>query len=280
MGLDLSDHDIAVRYYRERAASHLVKFPVKRLPQVADPLPESLDVWEVGESLEQVDWLESVLTSPVVIPGVTTRQRQWGTSEGADPQRRPIDLDLYVDCSGSMPNPQRILSPVALAGAILALSALRVGAAVQATLWSGAQQFETTRGFVRDPVQVLQILTDFIGGGTAFPIHMLRDTYADRKPTGREVHLLIVSDDGVTTMFDKDERGGSGWDVSRMALRQARGGGTMVLNMRYDWRQDEQLIAAHEQGWDICVVRNLEELVPFAREFSRRQYAREARHAK
>lgn len=96
---------------------------------------------------------------------------------------------------------------MALAGAIIALSALRVGAAVQVTLWSGARRFETTHRFVRDPVQV-----------------------------------LIVSDDGVTTMFDEDERGGNGWDIS--------------------------------------VVRNLEELVPFARDFSLRHYAREARHAK
>jgi hypothetical protein len=76
-------------------------------------------------------------------------------------------------------------------------------------------------------------------------------------------------------MFDKDERGGSGWDISAMALSQARGGGTMVLNLWNDWQQDPLLVKAGAQGWDIYVVRQLEELVPFAREFSRRQYARE-----
>ena len=39
------------------------------------------------------------------------------------------------------------ISYLALAGTILALSALRAGARVQATLWSGAGQFETTAGF-------------------------------------------------------------------------------------------------------------------------------------
>ena len=275
LGLDLSDHDIAVRYYRERAAPYLVKFPVKKMPQAADPLPEGVATWDFGEPLEQADWLESVLASPVVVPGVTTRQRVWGTTEGADPEKRPIDLDLYVDCSGSMPNPQRMLSPVALAGAIIALSALRVGSAVQATLWSGAGQFQTTGRFVRNADEVLRILTGYLGGGTAFPIHILRDTYADRKTTDRAVHLLIVSDDGVTTMFDKDERGNSGWDVSAAALGRARGGGTMILNLWQSWEQDPKLVGAHKQGWDIFVVRTLDELVPFAREFSRRQYARE-----
>jgi hypothetical protein len=161
----------------------------------------ALEVWEFGESLEQVDWLESVMVSPVVIPGVTTRQRLWGTSEGTDVEKRPIDLDLYIDCSGSMPNPQHTLSPVALAAAIISLSALRVGAAVQATLWSGAGQFETTDGFIRNTAQVLRVLTGFIGGGTACPIHILRDTYAQRRLTSRAVHILVVSDDGVTTTW-------------------------------------------------------------------------------
>jgi hypothetical protein len=279
LGLDMSDHDIAVRYYRERALPHLVKFPVRKMPRAVDPLPEGQDPWDIGQPLEQVDWLESVLASPTIVPGLTTRQRVWGTAEGNDPEKRPIDLDLYIDSSGSMPNPQRVLSPVALAGAIIALSALRVGSAVQATLWSGAMQFETTGGFVRDAVQVLRIITGYIGGGTAFPIHRLRDTFSDRKVTDREVHLLVVSDDGVTTMFDKDERGASGWEISQMALQNARGGGTMVLNLLQDWATDDKLVKAHQQGWDIYVVRTLEELVPFAQAFSQRHYACEPERA-
>lgn len=279
LGLKLSDHDIAVKYYRERAVPWLVNFPVRRRPRAVEPLPEGLELWDLGQSLEQVDWLQTVLTSPAVIPGVTTQQRVWGTTEGGDPERRPIDLDLYVDCSGSMPNPQRTLSPVALAGAIIVLSALRVGSAVQATLWSGARQFVTTGGFVRNAEQVLRVLTGYIGGGTAFPIHILRDTYTSRRPTNRAVHLLIISDDGVTTMFNRDERKNSGRDISQMALQQAGAGGTMVLNLWQDWHEIQDLRIAHEQGWDISVVRTLDDLIPFARDFSRRHYEREHSHA-
>ncbi len=220
-----------------------------------------------------------MLTSPVIVPGVTTRQRVWGVTEGSEPEKRPVDLDLYVDCSGSMPNPQAVLSPVALAGAIIALSALRVGSRVQATLWSGAGQFETTGGFIRDPQHVLRILTGYLGGATAFPIHLLRDTYAGRKATDRAVHLLVISDDGVTTVFHRDEQNHSGWEISAMALKRARGGGTMVLNLWKPWQQYADLVQAHKHGWDIDVVHTLDELVPFAREFSRRRYARERRHA-
>ena len=88
-----------------------------------------------------------------------------------------LDLDLYVDCSGSIPNPQQNFSYLALAGAIVVLSALRTGARVQATLWSGSRQFDTTNGFITDEMKLLRVLTGYLGGGTAFPNHMLVDRW-------------------------------------------------------------------------------------------------------
>ncbi|MBL8058873.1 MAG: hypothetical protein JNK29_19365 [Anaerolineales bacterium] len=176
-----------------------------------------------------------------------------------------------------MPNPQRLTSFLTLAGAIVALSALRVGARVQATLWSGARQFITTDGFVRDEAAVLRILTGYLGGSTAFPIHILRDTFESRRPTDRPAHILVISDDGVTTMFDKDEQNTSGWDIAAMALEKARGGGTLVLNLYQDWQKYPDLVRAGQQGWAIFVVRTWEELVTFAREFSRLKYGNDGR---
>ena len=146
-----------------------------------------------------------------------------GPAEHDKPKAEALDLDLYVDSSGSIANPQVQLSFLALAGAIIAMSCLRSGGRVQATLWSGAQQFETTDGFVTDVDQVLRIMTGYIGGATAFPIHVLRDTYAERDDRARPVHILVISDAGVTTMFDRDERGGDGVEIARTALERARG---------------------------------------------------------
>jgi hypothetical protein len=171
-----------------------------------------------------------------------------------------------------MPNPQVATSYLTLAGAIVALSALRVGSRVQATLWSGKRQFTVTDGFVRDENAVLRVLTGYFGGATAFPIHVLRDTYADRRPSDRKVHILIISDDGVTTLFDHDERRTSGWKISRMALEKAGGGGTMVLNLWTDWRKIHALERAGKEGWHIHQVQNWEDLEAFAREFSKLHY--------
>jgi hypothetical protein len=279
-GITLSDHDVAVRYYRERARPYLVPFPSRRIPESADPLPEGLEPWDMGESLDAIDWLQTVLNSPRIIPGVTTVQRVWGTTEGRLPQRRPFDMDLYVDSSGSMVNPQHLVSYPALAGAILCLSALRAGARVKATLWSDKRQVTSTAGFIRNEEQILRVLTGYYGGGTAFPLHVLRDTYAPRKEHDRPVHILVISDDGVSTMFDPDEKGNSGWDLASMALRKAGGGGTLVLNMPSDWERlkgyDDafQTIrrARDEQGWEVFRVAEWDDLVDFARRFSRTRY--------
>lgn len=285
-GLALDDHEVAVRYYRERAMPYLVPFPSIRSPEGHEPLPEGLEPWDIGQPLDEIDWLQSVLESPLVVPGMTTVRRLYGTTEGALPEREPLDLDLYVDSSGSMVDPRRLVSYPALAGAILALSALRAGARVQATLWSGKHQVAGTPGFVRDERAVLRTLTGYFGGGTAFPIHRLRDTYADRQRQQRPTHILVVSDDGASTMFDHDERGASGWEVAREALDRAQGGGTLVLELPEDWERvpaggyygaacADIRRARDELGWHVYRVASWENLVSFAREFSRRRYGPE-----
>jgi hypothetical protein len=272
LGINLDSHEVAIRYYRERAVPHLIKFPARIIPETKEPQVEGLDIWDIGSTIDEIDWIESTLVSPRVIPGVTTVQRTYGTTSGSLPKREPVDLDLYVDCSGSMPNPQYSTSYLTLAGAIIALSALRAGSSVKATLWSGKNDFQTTGEFNRDEHAILKILTGYIGGATAFPIHLLRGTFENRKPKDRPIHILVISDDGVDTMFDQDEKGHSGWDVARMALDNGRGGGTLVLNLWTDIQSYPKLIKAQEQGWDVHRVQTWDQLVEFARAFSRAKY--------
>jgi hypothetical protein len=133
--------------------------------------------------------------------------------------------------------------------------------------------------------------------------------------------VLVVSDDGVTTMFENDERGRSGWDVAAAALRAAGGGGTLVLNLPEHWERAasqadadrerarkalEQLertagagaganlrrvfasgasqvaadlLRARAEGWNVHRVATWDDLLAFARGFSRRAYADDERGA-
>lgn len=282
-GVDLSDHEIAIRYYRERALPHLVAFPSRPAPESQEPQMEGLEAWEIGDPLEDIDWLQSVMQSPRPVPGVTTVRRVYGREPARAIDAVPVDLDMYVDSSGSMPNPQARTSFLTLAGAVIALSALRAGAKVQVTLWSGKNEVMQTPGFVRDEDLILGVLTEFFGGGTCFPIHCLRKTYAGKRE--RPAHILMISDDGITTMFDNDEQGNSGWDISAKALAQGGAGGTMALNLERDWEGaashmwlrppfDDLKRARREQGWDIHAVERYEDLLDFARAFSRRHYVK------
>lgn len=278
-GITLTAHQIAMRYYRERAMPHLVPFPARPAPDHPEPQLEAVEAWQVGDPLDEIDWLESVMVSPRPVPGVTTVRRSYGSEAGRQRVNVPVDLDMYVDSSGSMPDPQTRISYPALAGAIIALSALRTGAAVQATLWSSKDQVLTTPGFVRDGDAVLAVLTGFFGGGTCFPVHRLRETFA--APRKRPAHILMISDDGISTMFDDDEKGNSGWAVAAAALKQGAAGGTMALNLPADWGRSRWMAetramlrrAQDEQGWDIHAIARFEDLIAFARAFSQRHYA-------
>lgn len=270
-GVNLSDHDIAVRYYRELASRHLIAFPRREYPESTDPLPEGLEEWMLGDPLEDAEYLQSAMLFGTIIPGVTLMKRVWGTSQGALPEHRPVNLDLYIDSSGSMPNPQVDLSYLTLGGAIVALSALRAGSKVQATLWSSKNQVTVTNGFVRDEGEILRVITGSFQGGTQFPLPTLRETYRKRvSPT----HIMVISDNGIDTILEKDENGTPGADICRTALRAAAGGGSLLLNVTKDWATIDPVATAlkHEIGWHIYPVETWPDLTDFCRDFARDLY--------
>jgi hypothetical protein len=283
-GANVPAEHLIARYYRERALPHLVKFPVRENPTATDPHPEGFDPWDVGQPIEDVDWLGTVVASPHVIPGVTTRQRLFGTSPGAAPETSPVDLYLGVDCSGSMGNPAAHLSYPVLAGAIIALSALRTGSRVMVALSGEPGKTITTDGFVREERLVLRTLTSYLGTGTTFGIHRLADTFRSRPRTARPAHILIVTDNDIFGMLDNVQRSQDGWKVAAEALSAARGGGTYVLQL-------PQYLMAHQtakdvvhpgcermrrDGWNVANVCSMEDLVEFARRFSRAAYGKKS----
>jgi hypothetical protein len=283
-GVNIDPAEVTARYYRERAIPHLIPFPVRKLPQATDPLPEGLDVWDVAAPLEQIDWLGTLLNSPHVVPGVTTRQRQFGTSPGMEPETVSVDLYLGVDCSGSMGNPAQHLSYPVLAGAIIALSALRVGSRVKVVLSGEPGKTISTPGFERNAATVLKTLTSYLGTGFSFGIHRLAETFGSAAKISsrlkqRPVHILIVSDNDMFSMLDSESGRRLGWDVARQALGLAGGGGTLVLELpehlrKSSWSQDTTgyLRRMGEIGWNVALVSSMEELVEFARQFSRGRF--------
>jgi hypothetical protein len=270
IGVAADARDVAVRYYRERALPHLVRFPARRAPRAAEPQPEGLETWDAGSPLERVDWIETVVRSPFVIPGVTTVERTYGAAPGHEPKRAPVDLYVGIDCSGSMPNPRLQTSYPALAGAIVSLSALRAGARVKVVLSGEPGQTYAMPDFRRDEGEVLDVLTSYLGTGVGFGVHRLADTFDGRTPRDRPVHVLLLSDQDLFRLLEKDD----GWDVARRALASARGGGTVALDLP-EGSMQEPVARLRKDGWGVHYVPSWQALVDFAREFSRRAYEQE-----
>lgn len=269
VGVTLSPAEVVARYYRELALPHLVPFPMRRHARAGDPLPEGLEPWEIGSPLQRIDWLQSLLRSPQVIPGVTTVERVYGRTPGGEPRTEPLDLYLGVDCSGSMGNPAVRLSYPVLAGAVMALSALRGGARVMVTLSGEPGKHSSTDGFRRDQKEVLGVLTSYLGTGYAFGIRRLKETFIDGEAPERPVHLMVLTDSDIFKMLQETK---GGWTIAAEALQRAGGGGTLVLEIPRPEPHQEQLDRLEQQGWAIHLVRTQKEMVRFARAFARETY--------
>jgi hypothetical protein len=273
---NLPEEIVLARYYKELAVPHLIRFPVREAAQATDPSPEGLDTWDTGGQLENIDWMGTLSVSPIVIPGVTTRERLYGSAPGSSPESMPLGLYLGVDCSGSMGNPARALSYPILAAAIIALSALRAGANVMVALSGEPGKTVTTAGFIRDETKILTTLTGYLGTGFTFGIHRLQDIPPNRRP----VHIVIITDNDIFRMLDRQVDSKSGWDVARTAVLAARGGATYVLQLPAYLMAQEQAkrtIPAAEQrmlqdGWHVAHVDSMNQLLVFAREFSQAKY--------
>ena len=272
LGVKVSEEDLTIRYYRERALPHLIRFPTREVPQAADPLPESLDVWDVGSSLATVDWVESLVRSPYPIPGITLVERIYGSSAGSDRDRQPVDLYLGVDCSGSMTNPRYGLSYPVLAGTVVTLSALRAGAQVMTTLSGEPGSYSSTERFSRSERENLKILTGYLGTGYAFGILRLQETFLDGTKPKRPTHLLVLTDADIFYMLKEVK---TGWEIARDAVEVAGGGATLVLDMAGPGRYREDIERLQHLGWEVHLVNSMAGLVDFAGAFSRQKYERQ-----
>ena len=276
-GVHLDPREIAAIFYRERAVPHLIPFPSRVSNQSTDPLPEGLDLWEVSSPLEQIDWWATLLNSPEVVPGITTRERLMGTSPGAEPERIPLDLYLGVDCSGSMPDPAINMSYPILAGAIMVLSAIRAGANVKVVLSGEPGKTISTDGSIRDPKACLQVMTNYLGTGYSFGIHRLAETFSPKAKIPRPVHVLIISDSDMFRMLEQKGSGRVGWDVAREAASLCGGGATYVLQIAgganiLNSNAGYKFLDMKSSGRNVHLVDSMDELLVFARQFSQSKY--------
>ncbi|GAA5206835.1 hypothetical protein GCM10025774_09490 [Microbacterium kyungheense] len=249
---------VLATWYRAEAARWVRPFTQRRPAAPAPELPGPLETWEAGDDLADLDWPATLQAAPVVVPGVTTRRRSYLDDEPT-PRETGIELDLYIDSSGSMPAPTRGSAAI-LAGTILALSVLRGGGRVRVTSFSGPGEVGGSDGFSRDHVRIAADLALYFGGGTSFPLDLLARRYdplpalPESGASGDAVrrHLVVLSDDGLTSMFGVGNEPFAG--VAARVRTKLTTGSLVVLDSA---RRVEGLAAA--AGYDMLYVTKMDD---------------------
>jgi hypothetical protein len=186
--------EIMAAYYRQQAELYLFRPPPQRRLGEA-VVPTTLEEWDPSDGAYAIDWLATL----------TVRGPEWGAAaplvrtriaehEGTEVPLWQPRVELYLDVSGSMPDPCLSLNAMTLAAQILSMGATRAGGRVRAALYSGAPV--TYWQWCRSELELSKFLMHYVGGGTEFPFELL---HASLRECGREQPIRVIITD---TDFD------------------------------------------------------------------------------
>lgn len=176
---------LVARHYKRLVDQHLISLPAISPPP--DPfLPTTLEEWQPGDDPRQIDWTQTVLRS-----GELAATRPLRRELEAEPPEEgaggPAAVEIYLDTSGSMPNPEMALNAMTLAAQILSASAIRKKGKVRGIIYS---MDAVVSDWMYDEVAARRFFLIYAGGGTRFPFPTLAKFAAGK----RDVIRVVISD--------------------------------------------------------------------------------------
>lgn len=232
---------IALAAYRAEAAKTQLAIPASLEP--GEPfVPGPHTAWDLGDDLDGVDWVGSVARAGSrPIPGVTTVARTFLPDDPRPGDREAPWIEIYIDSSGSMPNPVQSYSKLIEAGFILVRAATRAGGRVRVVQYSSESQRVVMKTFTRSAAPAEAALLQYIGGGTDFPWdELVRSTEQWRRVA--RVRRVIVSDSDFCANFTDPT---PPVDSKQAIAAAAKAGGITGLLSLYE--DDPRLVAAGMQ---------------------------------
>lgn len=174
------------RHYKRLVDEHILKLPAETPPP--EPfLPGPTEDWEWGDSPAAIDWNASVLARGP-LAAVQPLRRELLPDEPLPSEQGLPSVEIYLDTSGSMPDPSTALNAMTLAAQILSASALRKNGRVRAVIYSSGPVKSSP--WMYDEETARRFLLQYAGGGTDFPFALLHKK-AEEAP---DVLRVIVSD--------------------------------------------------------------------------------------
>ena len=191
---------VMAAWYRREAEKYL--FKPEPLPLVGEAVvPTTLDEWEAGDPVQGIDWMQTLVErGPVLGRAAPLRRDRIADHEGHDVPLWQPRIELYLDVSGSMPDPRRTLNAMTLAAQILVVAAVRAGGWARAAMYSSDTVKYWT--FCRSEMEMSRFLMHYIGGGTQFPFALLDESVGE---CGRDQPIRVVlSDSDFHANYDAD----------------------------------------------------------------------------
>jgi hypothetical protein len=100
-------------------------------------VPTTLEEWDIGEPLAEIDWIATLRLRGDRLGGIAPlRRERLAEYEGAEVPIWQRKVEIYLDVSGSMPDPRQSLNAMTLGALVLATGAIRSDGAVRALMYS------------------------------------------------------------------------------------------------------------------------------------------------
>lgn len=174
------------KHYQRLVNDNILKIP-PTIKAMEKTIPSVLEDWDWGDSIKNIDWNGSIqVKGPLA--SIAPQKRDLLIDDGAPEYYDVPAIEIYIDTSGSMPNPQQSINAMTLAGMILAASAIRHKGMVKAIIYSSGPYYASE--WMRDELACNDFLLHYIGGGTDYPFEYLQKSCAADKNVVR----VIISD--------------------------------------------------------------------------------------
>jgi hypothetical protein len=166
--------EVMAAFYRREAEKYLLR-PPPQLRHGEATTPTTLEEWEPGDAPRDIDWLATLLSrGPDLGAAAPLKRLRVAEAEGWEVPLWQPRVEVYLDVSGSMPDPRRTRNAMTLAAQILVTGAIRAGGWARATLYSSAPV--VYREWCRSEVELSKFLMHYVGAGTDFPFGLLRES--------------------------------------------------------------------------------------------------------
>ena len=167
--------------------------PIEEETNTGNPINYSYpNTWRIGDPIESLDLILSYITSPKLIPGITTKKWERITTESHGSEKKLRDLLLVVDTSGSMKSVTREADNMhqAVLASFGILNYFESKKCKVALIeFSDSVSVDITWTVQYDEIRE-KLLTNG-SGGTQFPIHRIQSTLEKSK---NELVTVVITD--------------------------------------------------------------------------------------